>query len=221
MSSLVKEGKYSNPSRPRVPISALVIGNGKYTDAHVPNLTDAPEDAEAIARQLRLHGITVKEVKKNLTGEKILEEVKTFAAELKKEATTRGNTMLLYYAGHAFQIKGTNIFAGIDLKKSTLNPTNLKLDASPMDGAAPLTEVINAALHSVSRVVIIVDACRDDPFAAMRGVGAPLEVAQFAVPSEQAFTKMIATICPPAKIAELGLDAPDACLPLRALAVWL
>jgi len=156
--------------------SALVIGNEKYES--VSQLSGAARDARAIAKTLRALGVSVTE-KQNLAGAQILEAVADFA----KSLANTGQRALVYYAGHGFQIKGHNVLAGIDIKTSYLAPGVVHKDNEITKGVAPLTEILNDALGELSQIALIIDACRDDPFANCRGLGKPLETTSLAIPT--------------------------------------
>lgn len=175
------------PSSHDVPIIALVIGNEVYDDASVKSLPGAARDAKAMAATLRALNVKVTE-KHNLKGSQILSAVADFARE--SEASGSDVRALIFYSGHGFQIKGHNILAGVDIKTEDLSPDAIGGIDIP-NGTAPLTEILNDALSSVSRLALIIDACRDDPFAQYRSLGKPLETSSLAVPTVEIVENLI------------------------------
>ena len=128
---------------------ALAIGNGAY--GNVSALANPPNDARAVARELRRMGFEVSEgidldhaAMKRLIGD-----------FLRGAATAR--TAVVFYAGHGMQIDGKNYLVPVDGKLA--GGTNL---------AAEMTEVdtILAGLDDQIRTnIVILDACRDNPLA--------------------------------------------------------
>ena len=176
----------------QVPVStskvcALVIGNKDYQ--FVGKLPGAARDAQDMAETLRALGVEVTE-KHDLTGAQILEAVADFA----KSNASAGVQALVYYAGHGFQVKGHNLLAGVDVKKADLAPGVIDQGTEIPEGVAPLTELLNDALGAFSRLGVIVDACRDDPFANSRSLGKPLETSSLAVPTVEIIENVISTM---------------------------
>jgi hypothetical protein len=167
-------------------VCALVIGNELYES--VLKLPGAIRDAKEMAGALRALGVTVTE-KHNLTGKGILDAV----ADFTKSSAGAGVEALVYYAGHGFQVTGHNLLAGIDIKKGDLAPGVIDQGTDIPNGVAPLTELLNEALGGFSRLGLVVDACRDDPFANSRSLGKPLETLSLAVPTVEIVESVIST----------------------------
>lgn len=168
-------------------VCGLVIGNEDYQ--FVGKLPGAARDARDMAETLRALGVEVTE-KHDLTGAQILEAVADFA----KSSAGAGVQALVYYAGHGFQVKGHNLLAGVDVKKADLAPGVIDQGTEIPEGVAPLTELLNDALSAFSRLGVIVDACRDDPFANSRSLGKPLETSSLAVPTVAIMDLVISTM---------------------------
>lgn len=128
--------------------SALVIGNGAYDEERLAN---AVNDAEEVARTLREIGFAVQLVR---NGDKrtINEAVEAFSRRL-----GQGDIGLFYYSGHGVQVNGENYLVPINAKLS------LQTDAEY--DAVPLGKVVKAVeSSSATAKIIILDACRNNPF---------------------------------------------------------
>jgi hypothetical protein len=128
--------------------SALVIGNGAYEDEALAN---AVNDAEDVARTLREIGFQVT-LLRNADKRTINEAVDSFRRQL-----SQGDYGLFYFSGHGIQVAGENYL--IPLK------ANLSIEANVKYDGVPLGTIINAveASRATARIIII-DACRDNPF---------------------------------------------------------
>ena len=142
---------------------ALVIGNGAYRS--VPELDNSRNDADDISVQLKRVGFTV------IDG-RDLDRPAMYAALSRFAQRVRGtDAALVYYSGHGLQINGQNYLVPIDLKLdgSTFTPFDLvKLD-----------DVVEALNYTAGVKLLVLDACRDNPFAnsladnkGSRGIGA-------------------------------------------------
>ena len=132
---------------------ALVIGNGSY--AGMP-LRNPVNDANDMAAALEGLGFTV--IKRtNASLSQMRQAVRAFSDNIR-----RGGVGLFYYAGHGVQVDGVNylIPIGADLKKKFDVPDQC-LKARYVLGAM---EDARNALN-----IVILDACRDNPFRSFRG----------------------------------------------------
>ena len=135
------------PSGRRV---ALVIGNGAYKNVHA--LPNPPRDSKLIASVLHDVGFQTVISATDLTRDKFFDALKTFADEAEK-----ADWAVVYYAGHGFEIGGVNYLVPIDAK--------LAADRDAESQAVALEQVI-AAVGAARKVrLVILDACRDNPFA--------------------------------------------------------
>ncbi|MCS3727404.1 caspase family protein [Bradyrhizobium betae] len=129
---------------------ALVIGNGAYKNVHA--LPNPPRDSKLIAGALRDVGFQTVISASDLTRDKFFEALQTFAAEAEK-----ADWAVVYYAGHGFEIGGVNYLVPVDAK--------LAADRDAETQAVALEQVI-AAVGAARKVrLVILDACRDNPFA--------------------------------------------------------
>jgi tetratricopeptide (TPR) repeat protein len=140
---------------------ALVIGNTAYSN--VPALANPEKDASAIAASLRNIGFDVVLVT-NVTHEQMVKSLRDFANEAEKS-----DWAMVYYAGHGMEVGGVNYLIPIDAK--------IAVDRDIQYEAVPLYQVLNSADAAKKIKLIMLDACRDNPFTP-RKTAAPEQVAQ-------------------------------------------
>ncbi|MGY8638699.1 tetratricopeptide repeat protein [Bradyrhizobium sp. 14AA] len=129
---------------------ALVIGNGAYKNVHaLPNPT---RDSKLIAGVLRDVGFQTVISVSDLTRDKFFEALQSFAAEAEK-----ADWAVVYYAGHGFEIGGVNYLVPVDAK--------LAADRDAETQAVALEQVIAAVGAARKMRLVVLDACRDNPFA--------------------------------------------------------
>lgn len=132
---------------------ALVIGNSDYQYASV--LSNPKNDSSDIAKALETLFFETT-LLQNATKQQIETEVEKFLKKLKEEESVG----LFYYAGHGVQLQGDNFLvpietqAGTDqqIKNQSFNIANL------LSGMREIKTATN---------IIILDACRDNPFKAV------------------------------------------------------
>jgi tetratricopeptide (TPR) repeat protein len=129
---------------------ALVIGNGAYTNVRA--LKNAGADARAIASSLRNLGFEVIE-RHDLDFAKLVAELKAFG-----DKTPGYDWALVYYAGHGIEVGGTNYLIPVDAQ--------LALAAHADDEAVALNRVLAKVEGAQKLRLVILDACRDNPFIA-------------------------------------------------------
>jgi Caspase domain len=129
---------------------ALVIGNSHY---EMSPLTNPVNDARAMSDTLRRLGFEVTTLL-DATEKQMVEAVRQFGDRTR----SAGGVALFYYAGHGIQIDGTNYLIPVDaqlrkeydVKYSTLN----------------VNQVVDEMAYAKNRInIIILDACRNNPFA--------------------------------------------------------
>lgn len=131
------------------PRHALVVGNAGYATAPLLN---AANDATAVAKVLEKAGFTV-DLRINATQKQLQDAVTGFGDRLKG-----GGAGLFYFAGHGVQIKGRNFLmpVGSDIKREDEVPYK----------AVDVQQVLDKMETARNRInVVILDACRDNPFA--------------------------------------------------------
>jgi hypothetical protein len=136
---------------------ALVIGNSAYKNAST--LPNTLNDSTAIAALFKSVGFEVV-ISRNDLG------VVDFKRSVREFLITAENAdmAVVYYAGHGIEISGTNYLVPVDAR--------LSRDYDVDDEAVSLDRII-WALQTVRRLrLILLDACRDNPFAAkLRSAG--------------------------------------------------
>lgn len=128
---------------------ALVIGNGAYTVA--PALENPTVDAKAVAAALKRLNFEVIEGY-DLTYAGMRQTIGRFASAMEDSRAA-----VVYYAGHGVSVDDENF----------LLPTDISLkNASDLDLNAVSLSLILRQMKREERVnVVILDACRDNPFA--------------------------------------------------------
>jgi tetratricopeptide (TPR) repeat protein len=128
---------------------ALVIGNSQY--ANVGMLANAGNDAQTFANRLRSLGFSKVTLALDLPREKNAAALATFAEEANK-----ADWAVVYYAGHGIEMAGVNFLIPVDAK--------LSADSDVQAEAIPLSHVLDAVEGARKLRLVILDACRDNPF---------------------------------------------------------
>jgi len=136
--------------RPQGRRVALVIGNSLYQNA--PQLPNPSGDAAAVGAALRAVGFQSVTVLNDLSREGTLNALRSFASE-----AANADWAVIYYAGHGMEAAGMNYLVPVDAA--------LKSDRDLSIEAVSLEQVLNAAERASSLRLVILDACRDNPFA--------------------------------------------------------
>ncbi|MBF0473129.1 MAG: tetratricopeptide repeat protein [Nitrospirae bacterium] len=135
---------------------ALVIGNGDYKN--IKTLRNPVNDAKAMAEVLReLNFEVITDV--NLFKDEMIKLVRTFGDKIKY-----GGVGLFYFAGHGVQVNGKNY----------LIPVNANIDSQEVvETEAVDADYILARMDAAKNRlnIVILDACRDNPFKGFRSVG--------------------------------------------------
>ena len=129
---------------------ALVLGNGAYES--VPKLVNPANDAKAIAVSLQGLGFTVVEGY-DLGLTPMLDRIHAFG-----QAADGAAVALVFYAGHGLQVAGRNYLLPVDAKLQ--KETDLRREAVEVE------EILGEVRQAKKLRVVILDACRDNPFMA-------------------------------------------------------
>src|SRR5271168_2869183 len=133
---------------------ALVIGNAVYS--HADRLANSEADAAAVAAMFAKLGFETAEAKTNLS----LASMKRALADF--ELAAKGaDIAVIYYSGHGVQIGGQDYLVPIDAE--------LARDVDVEDETVALDRAIRAVSGASKLRLVIVDACRDNPFRAWSG----------------------------------------------------
>ncbi|MEM7269400.1 MAG: caspase family protein [Pseudomonadota bacterium] len=138
---------------------ALVIGNGEYASGPLRN---PPNDANLTSAALRDAGFDVTTIT-NADQNKMKQHIRAFNIRLKKAGPEA--VAVFYFAGHGVQVDGRNY----------LIPTDATLEAAPdleyeTVEAQWVLDMIGDSGAGLS--VIILDACRNNPFRSFTRSGA-------------------------------------------------
>jgi uncharacterized caspase-like protein len=128
---------------------ALVIGNAKYEHAGV--LANTLNDAHAIAALLRSSGFDSVDERIDMGVVAIKRAVRDFTA-----VASNADIAVIYYSGHGIEAGGVNYLIPVDAKLAD------SLDVE--DETLPLDRLVLATSGVKSLSLIILDACRENPF---------------------------------------------------------
>jgi len=134
----------------KAPKIALVMGNGKYKDA--PELKNPPNDAKAIGEVLKASGFEVT-MKLDTQREEMLAAIRAYVHAMEQKKCVG----LFYYAGHGVQLAWRNYLLPIDAVIDKIDDV-----AKQSIDIARLMEGLTKAQNPMN--VIILDACRENPF---------------------------------------------------------
>src|SRR5882672_3347053 len=128
---------------------ALVIGNSAYQK--VPRLPNPASDAAALAAMFKAAHFDSVESKFDLPAAELRKTLRDFAGR-----TREADIAVIYYAGHGIELDGTNYLVPVDAA--------LETDGDVLDETVSLDRVLFAVEPAKQLRLIILDACRDNPF---------------------------------------------------------
>lgn len=129
---------------------ALVIGNSAYKS--VPRLQNPRNDAAAVVGMFQRAGFDTVDSKLDLGVSDMRRALREFGAK-----TRDADVAVIYYAGHGIELDGNNYLIPID--------ATLETDTDVLDETFALDRVLVAAEPAKQLRLVILDACRDNPFA--------------------------------------------------------
>ena len=130
---------------------ALLVGNGDYAVDEL-DLPNPANDVDALAPVLERNGFSVTTLTDG-SGHDMRAAVTAFA-----EQAAGADTVLFFYAGHGLQVGDDNYFVGADFAGGGV--------AGVQNSALRMSNVLDAFSDVDSALkVLIIDACRDAPFA--------------------------------------------------------
>jgi len=144
------------PSKAAQARTALVIGNNGYLDAPLAN---AINDARDMRHALTRLGFDVTYLE-NASKQQMEMAIRSFGTRL----ANVGGAGLFYYAGHGLQMDGINYLVPVDV--SIESATDVRYGCV---GAELVLGKMQDAGNSVN--LVILDACRDNPFLPGRSTG--------------------------------------------------
>jgi hypothetical protein len=129
---------------------ALVIGNSTYRN--VPTLPNPANDAADIAAALNRLGFAV-----TLVANSSFDQMRRGLIALGRDAAG-ADMAVVFFAGHGMEISGENWLIPVDAE--------LKKDTDAANEAVSLRSVILQVSNTTSLGLVILDACRNNPFVA-------------------------------------------------------
>jgi formylglycine-generating enzyme required for sulfatase activity len=128
---------------------ALVIGIGSYK--YAPELPNPPNDARAIGAALRKLDFEVQEVF-DLDNRAFASHLRDFGVR-----ASTADVAVVFYAGHGLQVRGQNYLLPSDAR--------LERERDLVYEAMPLNLIMGELAQARKLGVLILDACRNNPFA--------------------------------------------------------
>lgn len=129
---------------------ALIIGNSNYEKA--ARLPNPANDAALIAETFKSAGFDNVELRRDLKVGDMRRALRDFM-----DRSREADVAVVYYAGHGIEVDGTNYLVPIDAV--------LERDVDVYDEALTLERVLVSVEPAKQLRLVILDACRDNPFA--------------------------------------------------------
>ncbi|MBX3568484.1 MAG: caspase family protein [Rhizobiaceae bacterium] len=127
---------------------ALVIGNGDYE--HIARLDNPANDARAVEQLLDELGFET-DVVADRDARRLRRALEGFA-----EDAEGADVAIIYYSGHGIEAGGENYLVPVDADLSALDDAGEKL--------VPLSEIVDELQRTVPVTIVMLDACRSNPF---------------------------------------------------------
>ncbi|ACA19357.1 peptidase C14 caspase catalytic subunit p20 [Methylobacterium sp. 4-46] len=128
---------------------ALVIGNSAYRS--VPVLANPGRDASAMAEMLRRAGFESVDLRQDLGTVELKRTVREFM-----QTSRDADVAVVFFAGHGIEVAGVNYLIPTDAR--------LRTDFDVEDEGLSLERVIRAIEPARRLRLVILDACRNNPF---------------------------------------------------------
>jgi len=129
---------------------ALIVGNSSYQN--VAPLTNPANDAAAITEMFKKASFDVIESRRDLKSQEMRRALRDFG-----DKARGADIAVVYFAGHGLEVDGVNYVVPVDAV--------LERDADVEDEAVSLNRILLAAEPASKLRLVILDACRDNPFA--------------------------------------------------------
>jgi hypothetical protein len=129
---------------------ALVMGNSAYKN--VARLANPANDAALVGGMFRKAGFDTVDVKLDLNVADMRKALRDFGGKARE-----ADVAVVYYAGHGIELDGTNYLIPTD--------ATLETDSDVLDETLPLDRALFAVEPAKQLRLVILDACRDNPFA--------------------------------------------------------
>jgi formylglycine-generating enzyme required for sulfatase activity len=128
---------------------ALVMGNSAYHS--VPSLANPANDASAMAKMFEGAGFDTVQLRLDLKAGDMRRALRDFSDDARD-----ADVAIIYFAGHGIEIQGNNYIVPVDAV--------LERDIDAFDEAIPLDRLLTVIEPARKLRLIILDACRDNPF---------------------------------------------------------
>jgi uncharacterized caspase-like protein len=128
---------------------ALIIGNSAYQNA--PQLPNPVNDAALMTATFKSAGFDTVDFRQNLSALETRRVLREFS-----DAAQNADIAVVYYAGHGLEVDGSNYLIPVDAK--------LERDTDVFDEAVSLDRIMVAVEPATQLRLVILDACRDNPF---------------------------------------------------------
>ncbi len=178
------------PAWARADRIALVIGNGGYL--HAKPLPNAVNDATDMAESLQRIGFQVFSGN-DLTGAETLALVQDFSAALQPD-----DLALFYYAGHGAQFGTENFLIPVDILADD--------EAALTKASVRLQSILRSMELRAGTRIVILDACRNNPFVTQVASRSGGEVSRGLAKVEAGVGSYIAFSTQPGNVALDGTD---------------
>jgi hypothetical protein len=129
---------------------ALIIGNSNYQN--VAPLTNPANDATAITDMFRKASFDLVESRRDLKSQEMRRALRDFG-----DKARGADIAVIYFAGHGLEVDGINYAVPVD--------ATLERDVDVDDEGIALNRFLLAAEPASQLRLVILDACRDNPFA--------------------------------------------------------
>jgi hypothetical protein len=130
--------------------AALVIGNAAY--AGVKSLATPRRDAEAIAKLLRERGFDQVDLQLDADNAAFAKAVRKFA-----ETSANADIAVIFFSGYGLEVRGVNYLVPVDAR--------LANEGDAPEQAVSLERLVVAVAGAKKLRLVILDACRDNPYA--------------------------------------------------------
>jgi uncharacterized caspase-like protein len=129
---------------------ALIIGNSNYQN--VAPLTNPANDATAVTDMFRKASFDLVESRRDLKSQEMRRALRDFG-----DKARGADIAVIYFAGHGLEVDGINYAVPVD--------ATLERDVDVDDEGVALNRFLLAAEPATQLRLVILDACRDNPFA--------------------------------------------------------
>ncbi|MDI6026235.1 caspase family protein [Corticibacterium sp. UT-5YL-CI-8] len=150
MACLVVAVPASAQDKPSLKGVALIVGQSRYE--HIPGLPNPANDAREMLKLLTDLGFDARAVS-DRDASKLSRDLERFA-----EDAEGADVALFYYSGHGIEAAGENWLVPVDADVGSLSNAN--------EALVPISAVLDQLKMTVPVTIVLLDACRTNPFPA-------------------------------------------------------